>query len=254
MLEEFSLGGQVALVTGGGRGIGRGIAVGLARAGATVAVSSRSSDQLADAVERIRAAGGEGHAIPADLEADGTAEGLVEEVLDRTGRLDVLVHAAGNQIRKPALEFTAAEYDAIQYVHVRAAFLLACSLGRHLAERGNPGSIMFVGSMTSFRGLSGIAPYGTAKTALLGLARALAVEWAPIGIRVNVIAPGFFLTEMTRPIQDAPGRQELQNRTPMGRQGDPDLDMAGTAIYLASPASRYVTGQVISVDGGWSVA
>jgi 2-deoxy-D-gluconate 3-dehydrogenase len=141
----------------------------------------------------------------------------------------------------------------VQNVHLRPAFLLAQATARHLLERGSPGSIVLIGSLTSFRGIAGVVPYATAKSGIVGLAHGLAVEWGPAGIRVNVIAPGFFPTEMTRDIEELPTRQRLYERIPMGRLGEP-ADLAGTAVYLASDASAYVTGQVLTVDGGWTAA
>ncbi len=252
--DRFRLDGRVALVTGGGRGLGRGMALALAGAGAWTAVASRDERQLAETVALVHAHGGRALALPCDVAGEGAPARLAAEVVDRLGRLDVLVHAAGNQVRKPALDLSAAEFDAVLAVHLRAAFLLAQAAARSMVEQGEGGSVVLVGSMTSaWAGLPGVTPYATAKSGLLGLARTLAVEWAPHGIRVNVLAPGFFATEMTRDVADDPGRRAVYARIPMGRTGEPD-DLAGAVVFLAAPASAYVTGQVLAVDGGWTVA
>lgn len=251
--DSFSLAGRTALVSGGGRGLGRAMAEGLAAAGASVVVSARTADQLDATVQAVTDAGGSCFALPADLSREDAPGKLVEAVVDRTGKLDILLHAAGNQIRKPALQMTAQDWDAINNVHLRAGFLLAQATALHLVDRGAEGSILFVGSLTSFRGIPDISPYVAVKTAILGLTRSLAVEWAPYGIRVNAIAPGFFSTEMTRDLVDHPGRQALIGRAPMGRQGEPD-ELAGAAVFLSSGAASFITGQSLTVDGGWSAA
>jgi len=253
VLDSFSLDGRVALVTGGGRGLGRGMALGLAAAGAHVVVASRSADELDDTAKAVAAAGGTCDAVTADLASDDGPARLVDDVVARAGQLDVCVHAAGNQVRRPALEMTAEDWDAVHRLHLRSAFLLAQATARHLVARGAPGSVVLVGSLTSFRGFPDIAAYGAAKTGILGLVRTLAVEWAESGIRVNALAPGFYPTEMTRDLDRHPGRQALIARTPMGRTGTPD-DLAGPAVFLASDASAYVTGQCLTVDGGWTAA
>jgi len=249
----FSLEGRTALVSGGGRGLGRAMAQGLAAAGAHVVVSARSTEQLDATVQAVTAAGGMCLAIPADLGREDSPGELVERVVDRVGTLDILLHAAGNQIRKPALEMTVADWDAIHHVHLRAGFLLAQATARHLVDRKAGGSILFIGSLTSFRGIPDISPYVVVKTAILGLTRSLAVEWAPYGIRVNAIAPGFFATEMTRDLADHPGRRALIDRAPMSRQGEP-AELTGAAVFLSSPAASFVTGQSLTVDGGWCAA
>lgn len=253
MESNFDLTGRVALVTGGGRGLGRGMAIGLARAGAAVVVSSRSAAQLDESVAAIEGAGGVATAIECDVATADAPARLVSDALAAHGRLDVLVHAAGNQVRTPALEFAVDDWDAVQGLHLRAAFLLAQAAGRHMVERGS-GSIVFVGSLTSARaGLPDVVAYAAAKSGLLGLARTLAVEWAPSAVRVNTILAGFFPTEMTADLERHPGRQALMARAPMGRLGTPE-DLAGPVVFLAADASAYVTGACLTVDGGWSVA
>lgn len=174
-------------------------------------------------------------------------------MLGRHGRLDILVHAAGNQVRKPALEMTLADWDAVMDVHLRSAFSLAQAAGRHMAGRGS-GSIIFVGSMTSTRfGSPSTVPYAAAKSGLLGLNRSLAVALGPHGVRVNAVLPGFIGTEMTREVDQTPERVAIMSRAPAGAPGAPG-DLGGVAVFLASDAARYVTGETIAVDGGWGVA
>jgi NAD(P)-dependent dehydrogenase (short-subunit alcohol dehydrogenase family) len=252
-VDPFGLAGRVAVVTGGGRGVGRGMAVALARAGATVVVASRTAAELGETLASIAEAGGSASAVASDLADPAAAKVLVDEVVSRHGRIDVLVHAAGNQVRRPALEITAAEWDSIQALHLRAAFLLAQAAGAHMVQQRS-GSIVFVGSMTSERaGIENIAPYAAAKSGLLGLTRTLAVEWGAHAVRVNTVAVGFFPTAMSADVDADPRRQALVARIPMDRVGTPE-DLAGPVVFLASDASAYVTGQCLAVDGGWTVA
>lgn len=252
MPASFDLSGTVALVTGGGRGIGAAMARALAGAGALAVLASRDEGQLRDVAGEIGAAGGTADVLPWDVRGE-TAAGLVAEAVRRHGRLDILVHAAGNQIRKPALDYTLADWDAVMDLHLRAAFALAQAAGRHMASQGR-GSIVLVGSLTSERlGAPATLPYAAAKSGVLGLARSLAVALAPDGVRVNTVLPGFVRTELTRDVDDTPERRALTSRTPAGRLGVPD-DLGGVAVFLASEAAGYVTGETITVDGGWSVA
>jgi NAD(P)-dependent dehydrogenase (short-subunit alcohol dehydrogenase family) len=250
----MNLAGKVALVTGGGRGLGRGMALALAEAGAGIAVVSRTEGQIRETVGLIERGGGTAWAIPWSLGDPREDSGLVDQVVRRAGRLDVLVHAAGHQVRRPALELTADEWDGILTVHLRSAFLLAQAAARHMMGRGGGGSIVLIGSLTSWRvGVPHTAAYAAAKSGMVGMMRTLAVEWAEEGVRVNTIAPGFFATELTRDVEADPGRRRLLARIPMGRQGTPQ-DLGGAVVFLASDASAYLTGQVITVDGGWSAA
>lgn len=253
-MTSFDLTDRVALVTGGGRGLGRAMALALGGAGAHVAVSSRTESELAETVDLAAQAGAEATAIPCDLGQQGDAARLVDEAAELLGRVDVLVHAAGNQVRSPALTLGLEDWDEIHRIHLRAGFLLAQRTADHIIDRRGTGSIILVGSLTSWRvGVPDTVAYGSAKSGLLGLMRTLAVEWAEHGVRVNTIAPGFFATEMTADVADDPDRRALLARIPMGRQGEPE-ELSGAVVYLASDASAYVTGQVLTVDGGWTVA
>jgi NAD(P)-dependent dehydrogenase (short-subunit alcohol dehydrogenase family) len=253
MSSLFDLHDRVALVTGAGRGLGRGMAKAVAAAGAHTVLASRSEDQLRTVEAEITADGGTAGTLAWDL-GDGTsAHDLVDEVVRRFGQLDVVVHAAGNTVRRPATELSTEDWDSVIGLHLRGAFLLAQATARHLKETGRGGSIILVGSLTSQRvGIPDTVAYGSAKSGLMGLMRTLAVEWASAGIRVNMVAPGFFPTALTATAENNLARQALLARVPMGRLGTPE-DLGGTAVFLASDASGYITGEAITVDGGWSV-
>jgi 2-dehydro-3-deoxy-D-gluconate 5-dehydrogenase len=247
----FDLYGTVALVTGAGRGLGRGIAIALAEAGADVVAVSRSADQLEETMTLLRRHGGSPQAVPWDLGDPYGLEGLVEKVQEQKGRVDVLLHAAGVQVRKPALEVTVDDWESVQAIHLRAAFFLSRAVARSMIERHDGGKIILVASLTSQIGVPNVAPYAAGKSGILGLVRTLAVEWAPHSIQVNAVGPGYFRTTITEEIfADPERRSKLLARIPAGRPGEPE-DLAGATVFLASPASDYMTGQVINVDGGW---
>jgi NAD(P)-dependent dehydrogenase (short-subunit alcohol dehydrogenase family) len=219
-----------------------------------VVLAGRTRSRLEGVQGRIVAAGGVADVLEWDLGDGDTAASLVEATAEVAGQLDVLVHSAGNQVRMPALELPLASWDAVLGLHLRAAFALSQATGRHLVERGAPGTILYVGSMTSQRaGLPNTVAYGTAKSGLLGLTRTLAVEWAPYGIRVNAILVGFVQTDMTRDIDETPARKAMTSRIPWGRLGTPD-EIGDLAAFLASDMAGYITGESVNVDGGWSVA
>ena len=248
------LSGRVALVTGGGSGIGAGAAQALAESGADVVLVGRRAERLARVAGDLAAAGHRVHSLAFDLgRGDGAAE-LVERAVELAGRVDVLVHAAGNQVRSPALDLALTDFDAVIDLHLRAAFALAQAVGRHLVASHRPGSLVFVGSMTSQRvGLANTVAYAAAKSGLLGLVRTLAVEWAPYKIRANAVLVGFVKTELTRDVDDTPGRIAITSRVPLGRHGT-SSEIGDAIAFLASRASSYVTGEHLTVDGGWSVA
>ncbi len=239
---------RVALVTGGSRGIGRAIADGLGERGVKLTIASREPDA---AVAEMESRGLEALPLTADLGEDDPEE-LVERTLDRFGRLDIMVYSAGINIRSPALEMTAEEWRTVQQVNVDGAFLTARAAARPMLEAGW-GKILFIASVTSFNGgfKMPITAYAASKSAILGLTRGLATEWAGGGIRVNALAPGFIKTEFTAPVH---GNQELhediRERIPLGRWADPE-DMAGPGVFLCSPDADYVTGQVLVADGGF---
>ena len=250
-MRIFDLQGKVALVTGAGRGLGRGMAIALAEAGADVVAVSRSADQLEETMTLLRRHGGSPRAVPWDLGDPYGLDDLVEEVAGQKRRVDVFLHAAGVQVRKPALEVTVDDWESVQAIHLRAAFFLSRAVARRMIERDAGGKIILVASLTSQIGVPNVAPYAAGKSGVLGLVRTLALEWAPHSIQVNAVGPGYFRTTITEEIFADPGRRsKLLARIPAGRPGEPE-DLAGATVFLASPASDYVTGQVVNVDGGW---
>lgn len=250
-MSLFDLNGRVALVTGGGRGLGQAMASGLAASGAHVVLTGRGQCELEAAVSAIRASGASASHRASDLSDPDTPRHLVDDVVAEFGRLDILLHAAGAQVRKPALEVTADEWDQVTGLHLKTAFLLAQSMARQARAKERAAKIIFVGSLTSHIGFRGVAPYAASKSGVVGLARTLAAEWAPVRINVNTIIPGYFHTLLTQDLlADRDKHQWVMSRIPMNRLGDPS-DLAGAAVFFASSASDYVTGAEIRVDGGW---
>jgi gluconate 5-dehydrogenase len=252
----FDLSGRHALVTGGGRGIGRHIAIGLAEAGARVFVASRKRAACEETAAAIRAEGGEAQAFEADLEQPAQAERLMADVLAATDRLDVLVNNAARVWAAPTLEYPLEGWDRVFALNVRAAFQLSQLAARHMAERGGGGSIVQVGSISAWRAAPDaeqpVVAYNASKGALASLAIDLAVKLAPHAIRVNCLVPGPFDTGMMNHIRHDPERMRAYlAHVPLGRIGGED-DVKAAAVFLASDASRFVTGQTLIVDGGVS--
>ncbi|WAX58480.1 SDR family oxidoreductase [Jatrophihabitans cynanchi] len=250
-LPSFDLSGRVALVTGGGRGLGRSIALALGQAGAEVAVAARSAPQLQHTADEIAALGARAHVLPADLAAPGASDRLAASVRERCGGVDVVVHAAGIQARKPALEVGWDEWQSLMAVNVSAGFFLSTALMRTARPERLVARHVFVASLTSSIGVANTSAYAASKSAVLGVVRSLAVEWASLGVTVNAVQPGYFRTELTEAMFADPERHGwIESRIPMGRTGT-GADLAGAVVFLASEAARYVTGQAIVVDGGW---
>ena len=244
--ENFRLDGKVALVTGASSGLGRAMAAGLSGAGATLALSGTSQERLAASAEAMS---GPAEVFRSDLSQGDAPAALIQHVHERFGRLDILVNAAGFNRRKLALTMTDSDYDELMALQSRAAFILAREAGRIMVAQGG-GKVILVGSLTNTLALSGVSVYGMAKAAVGQLTRTLAVEWAPHNVQVNCIAPGFFRTAMTEEVWTDPRRKQwLMDHIPAQRGGKPE-ELAGLCVFLASPASDYVTGQTIAVDGG----
>jgi len=245
----FDVSGKVALVTGGRRGLGRAMAVGLACAGARLAVAAASND-CEELRGRVQECGAEFEYYRTDLSDRAQRRRLVHEVVGRFGRLDILVNCAGVQHRQPALEFAIEEWDLIIELMLTAVFELSQQAAR-VMERQGGGKIINIASLTSFQGGWTIPAYASAKHGVAGLTKALANEWACKNINVNAIAPGYFDTDMnTALISDAAREPRIRERIPAGRWGEPE-DLVGALLFLASDAGSYVHGHVLVVDGGW---
>jgi len=246
----FSLEGRVAIVTGAGRGIGRGIAQGLASQGAKVVCASRTRSQLDEVVEAIQNTGGEAMACEMDMKDLDSVRGSVNAALDAYGQIDILVNNAGMNIREPFEEVTEEHYDEIMAVNLKGLYFLTQAVAKHMIPR-KQGKIIHIGSLTTGWSLDQISVYTATKGAVGQLAKAQALELGPHNIQVNAICPGFVLTPLTEKVWADPTMREWgESRLPMKRLATPE-DMAGTACFLASSASDYVTGQSIYVDGGF---
>ncbi len=249
ILEQFKLDGKVALVTGAGRGLGRGIATAFAEAGADVAVVDRG-DQ-ADVARDIEAAGRRCIRIQADLSTDAPIPGIIEQTLEGLGGLDILVNNAGIIRRAPMVEYTAQDWDDVMNLNTRAPFFLSQAAARAMIAQGRGGKIINIASMLSFQGGIRVSSYTASKGAIRTLTMLMANELAPHGIQVNAIAPGYMATDNTAPLRaDEQRSKAILARIPAGRWGEPK-DLAGAAVFLASSASDYVTGFTLAVDGGW---
>lgn len=244
----FDLSGKVALVTGANTGIGQGIALALSEAGADVAAAGRSL--ATETVDRVRALGRRGENFGVDLSRVAAVQPLVDAVLAEFGRIDILVNNAGIIRRADAVDFTEADWDAVMDTNLKTLFFLCQAVGRHMIARGS-GKIINIASMLTFQGGVRVPSYTASKSGVGGLTKLLANEWAPKGIQVNAIAPGYIATNNTAALQgDETRNRQIMERIPAGRWGDPK-DIGGAAVFLASSASDYVQGHILAVDGGW---
>ena len=250
MTISFDLTGKTAIVTGANTGLGQAIAVALAGAGADVALVGRSS--MAETEAAIAKAGrGRGHFIKANLSTIEPVQDVIAQTLAWSGRADILVNNAGIIRRADAVDFTEADWDDVMDVNLKSVFFLSQAFARHLIAEGKGGKIVNIASLLSFQGGIRIPSYTASKSGLAGLTRLLACEWAAKGINVNAIAPGYFETNNTEALRKDPDRNAaILGRIPAGHWGRPD-ELGGAAVFLASPASDYVHGVVLPVDGGW---
>jgi 2-deoxy-D-gluconate 3-dehydrogenase len=250
----FDLSGRVALITGGNGGIGLGMAKGLAGAGASVAIAGRDKAKAETALAALRATGAKAEFVEIDVVQEESCRRGVAQVAERFGRLDILVNNAGTTVRKPPEHLTADEWRIVLDTNLTGAFLCSQAAYPHLLKAGG-GKIICIGSMMSVFASSYAAPYSASKGGIVQLARSLAVAWAKDSIQVNSILPGWIDTDLTKQARvQVPGLNErVLARTPAQRWGSPE-DFAGIAVFLASPASDFVTGTAIPVDGGYSVA
>ena len=249
MSGPFDLTGRRAIVTGANTGIGQGIAVSLAQAGAEVVAVGRSS--MAETEAAIAAVGGTCIAHAADLASMEAVDALVPDVWDRLGPVDILVNNAGIIRRSDAVDFSGEDWDAVMDLNVKAAFRLCQALARKALAAGRPAKIVNIASVLAFQGGIRVASYTASKHAIVGVTRLLANEWAAKGINVNAIAPGYVVSNNTEALRaDADRSADILKRIPAGRWGRPE-DIGGTAVYLSSDAASYVHGAVLAVDGGW---
>lgn len=253
-LDVFSLQGKVSIVTGGGRGIGLGIARALAGAGSDLMMLARTESQLKEAADAItRDFGRKVEVMAVDLTQVDNFPGIIDQTLERLGRLDVFVNNAGSNIRKPFLEVTAEDYSQVMEIQLRSAYFMAQAVAQALV-RGGGGKIINLASLTSKIAVPNISIYGAAKGGIFSLTKAMALELAPHNINVNAVAPGYVRTAMTEAaFKDKDRCEWMLSRIPLARFGTAE-DIGNTVLFLASPASDYLTGEVIFVDGGWMAA
>jgi 2-deoxy-D-gluconate 3-dehydrogenase len=248
--ERFSLAGKNALVTGASRGIGQVIAVAFAEAGADVVITARGAEGLAATAKGIRDFGREALEIPADLTTQQAAAGLVATAIDQFGHLDIVVNnAGGSNFAVPFLDMRLSGWEKVLRLNLDATLWICQAAGAHLTARGS-GSVINVASVAGLAAAPFLAPYGAAKAAVVSLTKTLASEWGRTGVRVNALCPGWTATDLNRALWDTPdGGQAMIATVPMARWGKPE-EMAGPAIFLASDASSFMTGQVLAIDGG----
>ena len=249
--QSFSLQGRQALVTGGNSGIGEAIALALGKAGARVVLVARREAELRSAADRLSQQGIEAGVLPADLAKLEQLNTLANKAVQRFGDIDILVNAAGVNLREPIEQVTPASWELQLALHLGAPFFLSQALCPGMRERGW-GRVLNIASLQSYRAFANSAPYGAGKGGIVQLTRAMAQAWSPYGITCNAIGPGFFPTALTAPVF---GNEELANshanQTCIGRNGLLE-DLHGPAVFLCSDASKYVTGQTLMVDGGYT--
>jgi 2-deoxy-D-gluconate 3-dehydrogenase len=251
ILDQFKLEGEIALVTGCRRGIGRAMALALAEAGADIIGVSATQEKTGSQVEReVRGLGRDFHAYTCDFSNRKALYAFLQQVQGDFPTIDILVNNAGNILRKPAVEHPDEYWDRAMEVNLNAQFILSREIGKRMLERGQ-GKIIFTASLLAFQGGILVPGYATSKGGVVQLTKALANEWAGKGVNVNAIAPGYIRTDNTQALRDDPQRATaILARIPAGRWGEPE-DLQGAVVFLASSASNYVHGSILTVDGGW---
>ena len=249
--HPFDLTGRVALVTGASRGLGQYMARALVTAGADVVITSRTLSTLVPFQEELQQYGREALALTLDVRSQASIEAMTDQAVDHFGKIDILVNNAGCNNRKPALEVTWEDWNMILETNLRGTFFVAQAVARHMVRAGY-GRIINIGSLTSVAGYAGLGPYCASKGGVKQLTMSLADDWGQHGITVNCIAPGWFRTALNNALYEDPDWvRTLEARVPLGRHGLPN-DLDGAVVFLASEGSRYVTGQTLLIDGGFS--
>ncbi|MBP1724379.1 MAG: 2-deoxy-D-gluconate 3-dehydrogenase [Deltaproteobacteria bacterium] len=251
ILDKFSLKGKSGIVTGGGTGLGKGIAAALVQAGGSVLIVGRRMDVLEKTAKELSAYGGPVIPFSADVSQMGPISKIVERALKEFGRIDFLVNNAGAIRRAPVENYSEADWDVVVQTNLKGPFFLSQAVARTMIEAKRAGAIVNTASLIAYIGGKNVPAYAASKAGIKQLTMSMANAWAPYGIRVNAIAPGWFVTDLTEAVQKDKGRNaEILSRIPMGRWGNPD-ELGGAALYLVCDASSYVTGQTFVVDGGW---
>ncbi|MFU0871212.1 2-dehydro-3-deoxy-D-gluconate 5-dehydrogenase KduD [Kluyvera sichuanensis] len=249
ILHAFNLQGKVALVTGCDKGLGQGMALGLAEAGCDIVSVSRRVPQ--ETAEKVAALGRRLYSIQADLSQPESIADIVPAAIAAAGRIDILVNNAGTIRREDALSFSEKDWDEVMNLNIKSVFFLSQAVAKQFLKQGDGGKIINIASMLSFQGGIRVPSYTASKSGVLGITRLLANEWAQHQINVNAIAPGYMATNNTQQLrEDAERSKEILDRIPAGRWGSPD-DLKGPVVFLASSASDYINGYTIAVDGGW---
>lgn len=252
ILDQFKLDGKVALVTGGGRGLGKSMSKALAEAGADLVIVSRQFNNLKKTAEEIQTLGRKVLPIAADVTNFEEVEKATAQALDHFGTIDILVNNSGIGIDKPVLELTPDEWDQVLDLNLKAVFLCSKSVGAHMVKSGR-GKIINISSMFAFIGSTSISSYCASKGGVVQLTKALALEWVRYNVQVNALCPGYFLTDMNREFfSSEKGKELIRLKIPMRRLGEP-AELGGILVYLASSASSFVTGAAFVIDGGQTV-
>lgn len=249
--SRFSVRDKVTLVSGGSRGIGRALAAGFHEEGAQVVITGRDELTLRAAAQEMSGDGPPVETIVCDVANVAAVEQMVESVCSRFGRIDVLLNVAGVNIRQPALDFSEEQFDFVVDINLKGAFFVAQQVGKRMVEQRS-GSVINIDSLNTYAPLKNVLPYAMSKGGVVMMTRGLAVELGPSGVRVNTIAPGFILTDLTQKLwSDSTMRDWGETNTPLGRLGEVE-DLVGAAVFLASDAAAFMTGQVVRVDGGFT--